>query len=219
MKGVFERILEATNGDVDVSTVMVDGSFAKAHQHSAGARRQGDISPEESARNQAIGNSRGGRTTKVMAVVDTTGRPVTYSLLPGNYAESPELENLLAAIDGKVQEVIGDKAYDTNRVRAMLSAAGITATIPPKRNRREKPWYDPLSYRRRHLPENHFADLKQFRGLATRYAKLKERYLAVIHLAAWFRDTKATRRTAKTPVYKRSADSYNTTGQMQLAQA
>ena len=139
-----------------------------------------------------------------------------FSLLPGNASESPELPNLLVGID--TGEVLADKAYDTDKIRASLAAEGIIATIPPKVNRRQKPWYDPLSYRRRHLVENLFVDMKQFRGVATRYAKLGECYQAIVHLIAWFTDTKPTRRTARTPVYKRPADSYHAEGQIQLAQ-
>ena len=35
--GVFDRLFEATNGDLDLRAVMVDGSFAKVHQHGTGA--------------------------------------------------------------------------------------------------------------------------------------------------------------------------------------
>ena len=42
--GAFERIFEATNGDLDLRAVMVDGSFAKVHQHGAGAPK-GDAHP------------------------------------------------------------------------------------------------------------------------------------------------------------------------------
>ena len=69
-----------------------------------------------------------------------------------------------------------------------------------------KPWYDPLSYRTRHLVENFFADLKQFRGIATRYCKLGESFAAFINLAGWFLETKTGRRTEKPPVYKKKPE-------------
>ena len=53
-----------------------------------------------------------------------------------------------------------------------------------------KPVYDASSYRTRHLVENFFADLKQFRGIATRYCKLGERYRAFLCLAGWFLETR-----------------------------
>ena len=50
---------------------------------------------------------------------------------------------------------------------------------------------DTERYKRRHLVENFFADLKQFRGVATRYCKLVERYRASVNLVGWFLLTKA----------------------------
>ena len=110
--------------------------------------------------------------------------------------------------DGRLEElatreVIADKAYDSNAIRRWLGQAGIGATISPKRNRKKPPWYDPVSYRTRHLVENLFADLKQFRGIATRYCKLGESYEAFINAIGWFLDTKAVRRAARPPVYKK----------------
>ena len=37
--GVFDRIFEATSGDLDLRVVMVDGTFAKVHQHGTGAKK------------------------------------------------------------------------------------------------------------------------------------------------------------------------------------
>ena len=136
-----------------------------------------------------------------MAMVDKSGRLVRFTVRPGNAAENHELPTLLSGVD--TNEVIADKAYDTNAIRLDLAASDIVATIPPKSNRRESFWYDPLSYRTRHLVENFFADLKQFRGIATRYCKLGESFAAFINIAGWYLETKAGRRTEKPPVYKK----------------
>jgi transposase len=149
-----------------------------------------------------------------MALVDKTGRLVRFTIRPGNAAENLELPTLLEGL--APGEVIADKAYDTNAIRLDLASAGITATIPPKRNRKEQPWYDPLHYRTRHLVENFFADLKQYRGIATRYCKLGENYRAFINLAGWFLETKTGRRTEKAPVYKEKPPK-EVEGQMPLA--
>ena len=76
------------------------------------------------------------------------------------------------------------KAYDSNALRDDLSARGIVPTIPARRNIRQVE-YNRDSYRRRHLVENIFAALKQYRGLATRYCKLLETYEALVCLAGW----------------------------------
>ena len=69
-----------------------------------------------------------------------------------------------------------DRAYDSNAIRANLASSGIVATIPPTRARNKPIPFDEENYKRRHLAENLFADLKQFCGLATRDCKLVERY-------------------------------------------
>jgi len=54
--------------------------------------------------------------------------------------------------------------------------------IPPKKNRREQREYDKYLYRLRHLVENAFLKLKQWRGIATRYAKNTTSFLAAVHI-------------------------------------
>ncbi len=81
--------------------------------------------------------------------------------------------------------LIGDKALGADeRVREKLAAAGKTAVIPPRANRKEAPPFDRHLYKARHLIENFFAKLKQFRAIATRYDKTARNFLAAIHLAA-----------------------------------
>jgi transposase len=81
--------------------------------------------------------------------------------------------------------LIADKGYDAEaRVLAPLRAAGKTAVIPPKRNRTSHREYDRELYEARHLIENFFCTLKQYRAIATRYDKTKRNFLAAIHLAA-----------------------------------
>ena len=81
--------------------------------------------------------------------------------------------------------VIGDKGFDADeRVLAPLAQAGKTAVIPPKANRKLLRAYDQDLYSARHLIENFFAKLKQYRALATRYDKTARNFLAAIHLAA-----------------------------------
>lgn len=69
-------------------------------------------------------------------------------------------------------------------MRKPLAQAGKTAVIPPKSNRRQALDYDKELYKARHLIENFFAKLKQFRAIATRYDKTARSFLAGIHLAA-----------------------------------
>ncbi len=61
---------------------------------------------------------------------------------------------------------------------------GVTPVIPPKANRTEKRDYDKYLYRLRHLIENAFLRLKQWRSIATRYAKSTATFLAECQISA-----------------------------------
>ena len=80
---------------------------------------------------------------------------------------------------------IADKAFDADeRVIEPLRKAGKTIVIPSKSNRTVKRSYDEEFYKARHLIENFFARLKQFRAIATRYDKRAANFLGGIYLAA-----------------------------------
>ena len=92
------------------------------------------IRAEESAKAQAIGVSRGGRTPKVIALVDNDGNLIRFSLKPGKAAEVKELLGLLDGI--MTGELLGDKAYDSQEIRDALAQLNVKATIPPRSNRK-----------------------------------------------------------------------------------
>ncbi|PCG13110.1 hypothetical protein COA07_16520 [Sphingomonas adhaesiva] len=81
------------------------------------------------ARAQAIGISRGGRTTKIHALVDLLGRPLRLALTPGNTSDIKGVE-LLVDATARMKRVIADRGYDANRLRAALREQG---TIPVRR--------------------------------------------------------------------------------------
>ena len=94
-------------------------------------------------------------------------------MTPGQTSDLAGSDVLLA--DLKAEALLADKSYDADeRVIQRLHQAGIKAVIPPKRNRREPREYDRELYKARHLIENFFARLKQYRAIATRYDKLAE---------------------------------------------
>jgi putative transposase len=81
---------------------------------------------------------------------------------------------------------IMDKGYDSDGIREQLVAQDIMPVIPPKSNRRAPLDYDKALYKLREKVERFFNNLKQFRRIATRYEKLSQTFLALIHLvAAW----------------------------------
>jgi transposase len=92
-------------------------------------------------------------------------------------------DRLLPAI--AADTVIADKGYDADaRVIEPLHKAGKTAVVPPKRHRKHPRPYDRHLYKARHLIENFFCKLKQFRAIATRYDKTARNFLAAVQLAS-----------------------------------
>ena len=80
--------------------------------------------------------------------------------------------------------MLGDKAFDVDWLREDLDQRGATAVIPPRANRKHQVDYDEDIYRWRHLVENYFAKIKEFRGIATRYDKTDTSYAANVNLVA-----------------------------------
>lgn len=92
---------------------------------------------------------------------------------------------MLPSLLADIQALLADKAYDAReRVLDLLEKAGVQIVIPPKSNRILQREYDEDLYKIRHLIENFFAKLKQFRGIATRYDKRASTFLGAIYLAA-----------------------------------
>lgn len=81
--------------------------------------------------------------------------------------------------------VIADKAYDAEeRLIEPLTAAGKKVVIPSRSRRKVRRNHDRHLYKARHLIENFFAKLKQYRAIATRYDKTACNFLGAIHLVA-----------------------------------
>ena len=108
--------------------------------------------------------------------------PVRLALTEGTAADCSQALFLIEGIEA--QCLLADKAYDTNEIIATAQEMGMEAVIPPKSNRKEKRDYDRALYKLRHLVENGFLEFKQWRGIATRYAKRAASYLAACQLRA-----------------------------------
>jgi transposase len=116
-------------------------------------------------------------------VVDALGNPLSFHLTPGQACDLDGADQLLPNI--VADTVLADKGYDADeRVIERLESLGKTAVIPPKRNRTSPGDYDRDLYKARHLIENFFAKLKQYRGIATRYDKRATNFLGAIYLVA-----------------------------------
>ena len=122
-------------------------------------------------------------STKIHTLVDALGNPLGFFLTPGQAHDLQGADALVPHM--KADTLLADKAFDADqRVIEPLQNAGKTCIIPPKRNRKTSRPFDKEIYKARHLIENFYCRLKQFRAIATRYDKTARNFLAAIHLAA-----------------------------------
>ena len=121
-------------------------------------------------------------STKIHTLVDALGNPVGFHLTGGEVHDLVGADRLLPEMQAGI--LIADKAFDADgRVIEPLTSAGKVAVIPPKANRKAPRDYDRHIYKARHLIENFFAKIKQFRAIATRYEKTVRNFLAAVHLS------------------------------------
>ena len=130
-----------------------------------------------------MGRSRGGLTTKIHALVAAEGRPIRLALTSGQAGDAPAA---LALFDGLAPGsiLIADRAYDTNAIRGYAAECGAWANIPPRVIRKDTFAFSRFLYRERQPVERLFNRIKHFRGIATRYDRRPDNFLAAIKLAA-----------------------------------
>ena len=129
---------------------------------------------------QALGRSRGGFGSKVHCVADALGNPIAFTVTGAEQADITQA--LLEKVSG-AQCVTADKGYDSDALVSAIEQCGAQAIIPPRSNRKILRVYDAHRYKARHLIENLFARLKQFRRIATRFEKLAMNFAAMVTLA------------------------------------
>lgn len=153
----------------------IAATHVKAHRSAAGRKR--------GAFAQAIGRSRGGRTTKIHGLVDMRGRPRVLRLSPGNINDISMAEALIETA-GPFRHLIADKGYGAAHLRRRLAARGAEAVIPSTASRKVPIPCDTGAYKERNRAERMWCRLKDFRRVATRYDKLARNYLSAVLLAA-----------------------------------
>ena len=121
-------------------------------------------------------------TTKIVALTDALGNLVRFVLLPGQRCDiigvPPLIENI--AFDG----LIADKAFDTNAITAELNRRGAKIVISQHPGRAQKLKIDAEIYKWRHLIENFFCKLKEFKRIAMRSDKTDQSFSAMIYLCS-----------------------------------
>ncbi|WP_238157735.1 IS5 family transposase [Lacticaseibacillus chiayiensis] len=164
---VFEKAFTAISDDPDMENISLDSTSIHVHQKATGAKNVRCI-----VENQAIGMSRGGRTTKIHAIVDGLGNPLRFLLTGVHIHDSQAAQPLLVQLELAGVNVIADKAYDAKHLRDYIDTEHGSYTITPKASIKEKWDCDYHVYWDRHLIESLFNQVKNCIRLATRYNKL-----------------------------------------------
>ncbi len=114
-------------------------------------------------------------------MVDALGLPLDFEVTEGQAHDVTQAPALIERTEADAY--LGDKAYDSNDIRARIEAKGATAVIPNKRNRIQPAVFDADLYKARSGIELTFNRLKQWRRFATRFEKTKRNYSALVAIA------------------------------------
>lgn len=121
-------------------------------------------------------------TTKILALTDALGNLVRFVLLPGQRFDTVGVPPLLDGVS--FQALIADKAFDSDAIVKDLDARGVKAVISQHPRRSTPRKIDTEMYKWRHLIENFFCKLKEFKRIAMRADKTDRSFTAMIQLAA-----------------------------------
>ncbi len=174
--GVFQTIMEHLQ-DPDLGQLLLDSTIIRAHQHAAGAKGS-------TAKDEALGRSRGGFSTKIHVACDGLGKPVKIILTPGQDHDVTQGPALIA--NSEADKIIADKAYDSDAFVADIVSAGAEPVIPPRSNRIDDRAYDKEEYKNRNVVERFVNLIKQCRRVATRYEKTARNFLGFVMFASTF---------------------------------
>ena len=121
-------------------------------------------------------------TTKILALTDALGNLVRFTLMPGQRHDTVGVAPLIEGVS--FDALIADKAFDSNAVIADLDTRGAKVVISQHPRRSRPLAIDKEMYKWRHLIENFFCKLKEFKRIALRADKTDQSYTAMIHIAA-----------------------------------
>lgn len=121
-------------------------------------------------------------TTKILALTDALGNLVRFHLMPGNRFDSIGVAPLIDGI--AFDALLADKAFDSNDIVAALNERGAKIVISQHPRRSRPIPLDAEMYKWRHLIENFFCKLKEFKRIAMRACKTDRSFEAMIYLTA-----------------------------------
>ena len=99
---------------------------------------------------RCIGRTKGGLNSKLHAVCDGDGKPITLLLTAGQVSDYCGADTVLEALP-EADVLIADKGYDSDRLREALAERGVKSCIAGRANRKEPIVYDTELYKRRNL--------------------------------------------------------------------
>ena len=159
--GIFEKILQIVNkSSENTRLIEIDSTYCKVHQFAF-----------SKLKNQAIGISRGGKTTKIHALINENFQLLNVMLTSGNIQ-----------IAGK--KVLADRAYSSSFIRTFIEQQKATVCIPDKSNFKVTHDFDKELYKSRNVIERFFQRIKNYRHIAFRFDKLSDCFLNFVLLAA-----------------------------------
>ena len=168
-KHLWEDFLNFCAKDSDLEYVMIDATIVRAHACSAGY---------DSFKNQELGRSKGGHSTKIHASVDALGNPLKFVITPGQRNDITQADVLLKDISESY--IIADKGYDSTELRSKLIEQNCIPVISPRSNRKEQYSYDEHLYKERHAIECLFSKIKHFRRVFSRFDKSARNFLSFL---------------------------------------
>jgi transposase len=173
--GIFESLMQAAGrcvedtGGFRLYECFIDGTFSKAKSGGDG-----------------IGCTRVGKGVKIMILVDAKGLPVAACSAPANPAESHLIQQLFGFMIPQTTppRVIGDKAYDSDRLDQFLAAQGVEMIAPNRLNRSQTQDGRHLRRsKRRWTVERTIAWLQNYRRLCIRWEKSHLAFQGFLHMA------------------------------------
>ncbi len=169
-KGVFIQMMEglAVPEAAEHKTIMIDATYLKAHRTASSLRVKGGAG-------RLIGRTKGGMNTKLHAVTDASGRPISFFITAGRSAITPVLPPCLMNFPRP------NGCWPTV---AMMPTGIVTlyrrrdhSCIPCRKSRKKTIKYDKRRYKRRNRIEIMFGRLKDWRRVATRYDRCPMAFL------------------------------------------
>jgi transposase len=174
LRSILEILAQALHDEryLDLHEAFIDRSFAPAKQGGA-----------------CVGKTKRGKGSKIMAIADRQGLPIAVHVESATPHEVTLVHATLATrfVRPLPTRLIGDNAYESDRLDAALAQRGVELIAPHRRTRRHRT-QDGRSlrrYQRRWKIERLFAWFQNFRRLVVRYERFAENFLGMLHLACW----------------------------------